>query len=275
MAERWEERNRNEYRGDRGYPDRDRGMVDRAGDEVRSWFGDDEAARRRRMDELRDERGDREWSDRPGRSVERAWERTREAARDITDRDRDGRRGMAEWADDDRPAGARDTRQSYGTGGWSSGSSDYWNRERSFGDTRRYANADPYASASWTGPSYGARQDYYQRQDFRTSYAGRGPRGYQRSDARIREDVCDYLTDDPRVDASDIDIQITNGEVTLSGSVRSRDEKRYAEDAVERISGVREVNNNLKVKPADEVLGTARSGASTLGLTDTPPPAKK
>src|SRR5688572_8190346 len=43
---------------DDGYPynrDRygcdDRGPVDRAGDEVRSWLGDDEATRRRRMDE--------------------------------------------------------------------------------------------------------------------------------------------------------------------------------------------------------------------------------
>lgn len=36
----------------RDYRDRDdRGFVDRASDEVRSWFGDDEAQRRRRMDE--------------------------------------------------------------------------------------------------------------------------------------------------------------------------------------------------------------------------------
>ena len=60
--------------------------------------------------------------------------------------------------------------------------------------------------------------------------------------------------------------------VTLSGSVRSREEKRFTEDLVERISGVRDVNNNLKVKPADDVLGTARSGSSVLGLTDNPPP---
>ena len=95
MAERWEERNR-EYRGDRDRDrDRyDRGMTDRAGDEVRSWFGDEEAARRRRMDELRDQRQDADWSDRMARSGERAWERTREAARDMTDRDHDGRRGL-------------------------------------------------------------------------------------------------------------------------------------------------------------------------------------
>ena len=62
MAERWEYRNRDDARGyesDRGR----RGPVERAGDEVRSWFGDDEAARRRRLDEAREDR-DREWNDR-------------------------------------------------------------------------------------------------------------------------------------------------------------------------------------------------------------------
>ena len=47
--------------------------------------------------------------------------------------------------------------------------------------------------------------------------------------------------------------------------------KRFAEDMAERLTGVREVNNNLKVKPTSEVLGTGRSGASVLGLHDTPP----
>lgn len=37
----------------RGYRD-DRGWMDRAGDEVASWFGDEDAERRRRMDDLRD-----------------------------------------------------------------------------------------------------------------------------------------------------------------------------------------------------------------------------
>jgi hypothetical protein len=46
---------------DRGRYDPDeRGFFDRAGDEVRSWFGDEEAERRRRMDERYDERYDRE-----------------------------------------------------------------------------------------------------------------------------------------------------------------------------------------------------------------------
>jgi osmotically-inducible protein OsmY len=290
MADRWEDRNRSDIRDDRGYRDReryDRGMIDRARDEVRSWVGDEEAARRRRMDELRDERQDRDWSDRTARSGERAWERTRDTVRDVTDRDRDARRGFAEWNDIDRGWDrSRETRPTYGEGAaWvNSGTSmsrdrsDYWNRERSFGDTSRYATADPYgispsAPSTYTSwdPSYGGRRDW-QGPDYR----GRGPRGYQRGDDRIREDICDRLTDDPRIDAADLEVHVKNGEVTLTGAVRTKEEKRFSEDLVERITGVREVNNNLKVRPADEVLGTARSGASSvLGLTDTPPPAPR
>jgi hypothetical protein len=143
---------------------------------------------------------------------------------------------------------------------------DYWNSERSFGDTSRYASVDPYATPGRDRAAYQGRERQEQ------SYYGRGPRGYQRGDERIREDICERLTEDPRIDASDVDVQVANAEVTLTGSVRTRDEKHFTEHVVERIIGVREVNNNLKVRPPDEVLGTARSGASTLGLTDTPPP---
>lgn len=54
------------------YGNRDRGFFDRAGDEVRSWFGDDEADRRRRRDEFESERHSRQgryWS-RPASSAD-------------------------------------------------------------------------------------------------------------------------------------------------------------------------------------------------------------
>ncbi|WP_156678636.1 DUF2171 domain-containing protein [Sphingomonas profundi] len=46
------QRGRSDYgRPPQGYDYEDRGFFDRAGDEVRSWFGDEEAERRRRFDE--------------------------------------------------------------------------------------------------------------------------------------------------------------------------------------------------------------------------------
>jgi hypothetical protein len=54
--------------------DEDRGFFERAGDEVRSWFGDEEAERRRRMDERYSERDDDRWGGRGrDRDRERGW----------------------------------------------------------------------------------------------------------------------------------------------------------------------------------------------------------
>jgi len=78
-------------------------------------------------------------------------------------------------------------------------------------------------------------------------YAGRGPRGYQRSDERIREDINDRLTDDAYVDATDIEVIVNNSMVTLTGRVGSREEKRRAEDIAESVTGVREMSNQLRV----------------------------
>ena len=56
--------------------------------------------------------------------------------------------------------------------------------------------------------------DYYERE--RPSFRGRGPKNYQRSDERIREDVCERLTYDERVDASDVEVDVREGVVRLS-----------------------------------------------------------
>ena len=84
----------------------------------------------------------------------------------------------------------------------------------------------------------------------RGMFAGRGPRGYRRSDERIREDVNELLTDDWRVDASDIEVSVDNGVVTLAGRVYSHKEKRRAEDIAESAPGVTDVGNQLRVGPS-------------------------
>ena len=78
--------------------------------------------------------------------------------------------------------------------------------------------------------------------------AYRGPRDYQRADQRIFEDVCDRLTEDDHVDASDIEVQVSNAEVTLTGRVRSRTSKRRAAQLAEHVFGVRDVFNNIRVQ---------------------------
>jgi hypothetical protein len=96
-------------------------------------------------------------------------------------------------------------------------------------------------------------------------HRGRGPRGYKRSDERISDEVHDRLTDDPWLDASNIDVEVKSGEVTLSGKVDNREAKHRAERLVEDISGVGHVQNNLRVDPAASLTGAGRGyGSSAL-----------
>ena len=49
------------------------------------------------------------------------------------------------------------------------------------------------------------------------------------------------------LDDADIHVRVADGVVTLEGSVRSREEKRRAEDLVDQ-RGVRDVHNNLRIR---------------------------
>ena len=87
----------------------------------------------------------------------------------------------------------------------------------------------------------------------RADHGGRGPRGYRRADRRILEDVSDRLTDDPDVDASEIEVGVRDGEVTFEGTVGDRAQRRRAENIAERVPGVTHVQNNLRLGPRDRV----------------------
>lgn len=91
------------------------------------------------------------------------------------------------------------------------------------------------------------RQGGYNRNRLNYSYKGKGPKAYKRSDDRIKEDISDRLTDDDRLDASNIEVSVRDAEVTLSGTVDSRESKRRAEDITEMVSGVQHIQNNLRV----------------------------
>lgn len=89
-------------------------------------------------------------------------------------------------------------------------------------------------------------------QGYQGGHRGKGPANYQRSDERIREMVCEALTDDDRVDATHIEVQVKNGEVTLTGSVDDRQQKRFAEDCVEQVAGIKDVQNQLRCTRTDQ-----------------------
>ncbi|PSJ64957.1 hypothetical protein C7I84_04575 [Mesorhizobium ephedrae] len=146
-----------------------------------------------------------------------------------------------------------DSGYGYGYGGedyGSRGRSGRWSRERSYGGGRRGASEggrDFWDKASDEVSSWFGDHDAERRREM-DQYRGRGPKNYARSDERIKEDVNDRLTDAGWLDASDIEVEVSDREVTLSGEVDSRMAKRQAEDIAEAVSGVTNVQNNLRVR---------------------------
>ena len=142
-------------------------------------------------------------------------------------------------------------------------------------------------SSEWNrGPEY-SRGEWRAREDDRDDHEslgqrikhwlqghrGKGPSGYQRSDERIRENVCEALSDDDRVDASNIEVTVKNGEVTLSGLVPDRETKRLAEDCIENLSGVKDVQNNIRVMSRDmsrHITGVGTGSSMETPSTTTP-----
>jgi len=80
------------------------------------------------------------------------------------------------------------------------------------------------------------------------NYRGLGPRGYTRPDSRIRDDLCDRLTEDPYLDASDIDVAVSGGAVTLSGTVADAAAQRRAQQHAAAVAGAATVRNNLRIR---------------------------
>ena len=172
------------------------------------------------------------------------------AAGNYNDRERYNR----DWNDERQNFSGYNNRSDYGSyygsGNYNDqGNRNYDNMNRNRND-RGVWDKTKDEVASWFGDDDAERR---RDRDERMSgeHKGKGPRGYQRSNERIREDVCDRLSDDDYLDATDIDVKVENNEVILTGTVNNREQKRRAEDLVESISGVRNVENRIKVNYND------------------------
>jgi len=126
---------------------------------------------------------------------------------------------------------------------WAGGPSGRWSRRR-YG----YGRDDDWLVG--TNPSaYG--------------YRNRGPRNYHRPDVRIFEDVCDRLMLSDAVDATSIEVQVECVVVTLTGSVRTRFERRLAEQIAEYVPGVRDVDNRLGIGKTNVAPARSRQPSDT------------
>jgi flavin-binding protein dodecin len=109
-------------------------------------------------------------------------------------------------------------------------------------------------------------ENEYGRSNYQRRF-GQGPRGYKRSDERIREDVCDRLGQDWDVDATEVEVSVSSGEVTLSGTIGDRDQKFRVEHLADSVSGVTEVHNQLRVKRELPVQGQIQGSTPNTSQT--------
>ncbi|WP_313220314.1 BON domain-containing protein [Pseudoxanthomonas mexicana] len=144
---------------------------------------------------------------------------------------------------------------------------------------RRSAEADlgvsgygqPERGQGGYGQYAGAGVDHYrgrQGQDDYGGFRGHGPKGYRRSDERIAEDLNERLTEDALLDASGIEVEVSEGVATLRGTVDSRWMKHRAEDIADGCSGVRDVCNEIRLAGAQPRTSTRSDPAGADGTIE-------
>ena len=142
-------------------------------------------------------------------------------------------------------------------------------RNRGYGEPGDSRQAHHWRSGNPGGAGFGYGQARYGTEDgegpedqYRPGIPARTasrrlPKNYQRTDTRIRDDLCERLAhaDD---DVSDVTVDVGSGIVTLTGTVADRGIKYRIEELAEDVLGVNEVRNNLQV--------ARRAGGTVAGL---------
>lgn len=123
----------------------------------------------------------------------------------------------------------------------------------SYGDWQRHSTGTDSAARGREGLSFPGERTWGEsqfRQERQEEQRGGGERRLgqrRRPDAALAQELQEILTKDPELDATEIEVEVEGGAVTLRGVVDSTDARLLAEELVESVAGVREVHNNLKV----------------------------
>ena len=86
------------------------------------------------------------------------------------------------------------------------------------------------------------------REEQERRQAERGQWARRRPDDTLAQEIREILANDPELDATEVEIEVEGGAVTLSGVVDESDAKLLAEELVETLPGVREVHNRIRVE---------------------------
>jgi hypothetical protein len=101
----------------------------------------------------------------------------------------------------------------------------------------------------------------------------RGPKGYERSDERLKEDICERMYTSTECDTSEVSVDVKSGVVTFEGTVEDRRSKYMLEEMVDNVPGVKDVDNRLRIQRGDGSStqgggsSPSSSGSSTYGRT--------
>lgn len=85
------------------------------------------------------------------------------------------------------------------------------------------------------------------------------PKGYTRSDERLREDICERLSHSG-LDVSEVSVSVSQGQVTLEGTVEDRRLKHAIENLADDCLGVQDVDNRIRVQRAGSGKGDVSIG---------------
>jgi osmotically-inducible protein OsmY len=182
-----------------------------------------------------------------------------------------GPSGYRERAFDESPF--PDTTESpgyFGTGNYGDGGASYGGgldvrpRARNYGSLSEDTLRSSDRGWGWQGRPQ-------QQQRYRT-----GPKGYTRSDDRLREDISERLMMADSIDSSEVTVSVKDCKVTLEGTVPNRHMKHAIEDLVDAAPGVQDIDNRIRVVSSPGMSGTGASSTSTVsGSTTTATTATK
>jgi BON domain len=160
------------------------------------------------------------------------------------------------------PFGRDDSPHYFGTGTTGGGGSGFTGGAYGYGgppERPQLAEMDYSTGYGTTGPGgynpYGIRNRTFPR----------GPKGYQRSDERLKEDISERLMEAWHIDSSEVSVDVRGGKVMLDGVVPDRRMKHAIEDLVDACPGVQDIDNRVRVGSAPaRVAGAAGTAASVM-----------
>jgi osmotically-inducible protein OsmY len=117
------------------------------------------------------------------------------------------------------------------------------------------------------------QQGRQQRDNQGVGLRGVSPKSVNRNDEHIKDEVITRLTEHEDIDPTDIEVQVKQGEVTITGTVAHRHEKLNIEHVVGNVIGVKDVQNQIKVVKASQERGeggTNATGRQTQGRDQRP-----